>query len=389
MRILFTRFPFESADGGAENQTMWLMEGLRARGHDVAFLGSCSVLLERARELKIESGELNIGLPPVTKWSAISFLWRKKKMQERLIRAVNSLIALSSKPKALVMLSLSEKILLTEWAAKQGVKVFWVEHDSIGKWLTKNPWLPAMRRASKHATIICVSELSRKMYAEMGFDAERVVAIPNGVPARHETSDMRHETSDMRHQSSAQQGLKSHVSSLTSLKIGTIARLSPEKGIDILIQAIADLPEFTLYIIGTGPEEGYLRTLIAKDTERMGTARIHLQNRIDDLHNFFESLDAFVLPSSDHDPFGLVAAEAMARGIPTIVTDACGIAGYLMADEEALIAQANSVASLRLSLVSMLDPAVRQGLSEAGKRAVKQKLSVERMVEAYEKLTTY
>ena len=91
MHILFTRFPLESANGGAENQTMWLMEGLRERGHEVSFLGSCDVLLRRTKELRIKNYELRIGAPPVTKCGAISFLWRRKKMQKQLIDEIKKL----------------------------------------------------------------------------------------------------------------------------------------------------------------------------------------------------------------------------------------------------------------------------------------------------------
>src|SRR5262245_15941040 len=74
MHILFTRFPLESRMGGAEVQTLVLMKGLRDRGHDVMFLGSCHVLLEETGKLRIENKKLKIGPPPVTKWHVVNFL---------------------------------------------------------------------------------------------------------------------------------------------------------------------------------------------------------------------------------------------------------------------------------------------------------------------------
>ena len=135
MKILFTRFPLESSRGGAENQTLWLMKGLIQRGHAVAFLGSCPALLAMCKEEGIPNTELNIGPPPVTKWSAISFFWRKKRMQQRLQEALSKFENVD----AICMLSLSEKLLLTETANEKGIKVLWIEHDTIGRWLTKNP----------------------------------------------------------------------------------------------------------------------------------------------------------------------------------------------------------------------------------------------------------
>ena len=182
MNILFTRFPLESSlNGGLENQTMCLMAELKKRGHEVEFLGSCRALIKRTEELRIKNYELRIGPPPVTKWSAASFLWRRKTMQKRLIQTLIKLTAHSSQLTAIFMLSLSEKILLTDFAAKNGIKVFWIEHDRIGNWLKWNPWLKALKKASENATIICVSDLSKRLYEGLGFDPQRIVVIPNGV----------------------------------------------------------------------------------------------------------------------------------------------------------------------------------------------------------------
>ncbi|MEQ1772010.1 MAG: hypothetical protein ABL879_19505, partial [Devosia sp.] len=68
MRILFTRFPYESAKGGAELQTKWLASGLLKRGHTVSFLGSCHPLSSMLKEVGAETHHASIGLPPVTAW---------------------------------------------------------------------------------------------------------------------------------------------------------------------------------------------------------------------------------------------------------------------------------------------------------------------------------
>lgn len=363
MNILFTRFPLESADGGAENQTEWLMEGLRSRGHEVSFLGSCPMLLRRAEKLGIPHTRLDIGPPPVTKSAAISFFWRKKAMQSALVKA---LTGVSPQPDAIIMLSLSEKILLSEHVASQGKRVLWIEHDRVGSWLRRNPWLPALKRASAHVTIICVSELSRRIYLGLGFDPSRVIAIPNGVPPTPTPTLTLPRIGEQ-------------------LLLGCIARLSKEKGIDVLLQAIAEMPDVTLQIIGQGPEEGYLRTCIEEDTRRLGLSepRITITRSVPDLSSFYQSIDALVLPSTDHDPFGLAAAEAMMRGTAVIVTDACGIADYLIDGENALIAQAASPTSLAAQIRKLSEGSVRERIALQGRKAAQEKFSLERMTEAY------
>jgi glycosyltransferase involved in cell wall biosynthesis len=140
--------------------------------------------------------------------------------------------------------------------------------------------------------------------------------------------------------------------------------------------------------VGMGPQEGYLRKMIDSLDERMPgtTHRMRIQPRVDDLGNFYSALDAFALPSSDHDPFGLVAAEAMSMGIPTIVTDECGIAGYLENGNDALIVKAGEAADLRAGIQTLLDDATRVRIGDTGKVTAEQKFSVERMVREYEKL---
>ncbi|NOS68135.1 MAG: glycosyltransferase family 4 protein, partial [Candidatus Peribacteraceae bacterium] len=101
---------------------------------------------------------------------------------------------------------------------------------------------------------------------------------------------------------------------------------------------------------------------------------------------FYRSIDVLILPSRDNDPFGLVVAEAMACGTPVIVTDQCGIAGYLTNGEDALIAGANSEKALREAIIRMQDSSLRERLGRAGQKTASKNFAVESMVETYEKL---
>ena len=386
MKILFTRFPLESSFGGAEVQTLSLMKGLSERGHAVAFMGSCPILLKKCLTEGIPTVELQIGPPPVTKWQALSFFWRKAKMQRQLINTLSALQATSyssspslgaeGKLQAIFMLSLSEKLLLTEAAVEKGIPVFWIEHDRVGPWLSKNPWLPRLLNLSKNVTTIVVSELSKKMYEELGF--ANVVAIPNGV--------------DMSRFQALSPAPLSLQGEGMGVRAGCIARLTPDKGVDLLIEAVKDLPNVTLTIVGKGREEKYLQKLIetVKNTKplTMNHQPTNLVPSVPDLADFYRSLDILVLPSREHDPFGMVAAEAMMLGIPVIVTDACGIAGYLKNGEDAIIVNANSSHALVEGMKQLTDAAMRKRIGEAGKETALKKFALPAMVERYEELLT-
>ena len=173
-----------------------------------------------------------------------------------------------------------------------------------------------------------------------------------------------------------------------SLHLGCVARLTKDKGVDLLIEAIADVPEVSLTIIGSGREEGFLRRMIGDIAAREHVAepRIQLIASLPDLQTFYASIDALVLPSREHDPFGLVAAEAMACGVPVIVTDACGIAGHLEDGVDALIVESNSSSALQKSIKKLLEPTVRLALAEKGLHKAKETFSREAMIQRYEEV---
>jgi glycosyltransferase involved in cell wall biosynthesis len=350
MNILFTRFPLESALGGAEIQTISLMRGLQERGHHVEFLGSCPVMLELCERNDIASTECSVGPPPVTKWGAISFLWRQRAMKRKL-SAQFSILNSQFPIDAIVMMSLSEKLLLTPLLTNHSYKIqdtrykiLWLEHDRVGNWLTKNPWLLKLRKLSANVMTVCVSKLSAKIYEDLGWEQER------------------------KHKDTA---------------IGCIARLTQDKGVDILIRVIEHIPNARLTIIGSGNEEDNLRELISD----LGLDdRVSIEERSDDLGVFYQSIDLLVLPSREHDPYGLVAAEAMALGTPVLVTDACGIAGELEDGTDATVVYANSIAALQGGLIRALEPEKLTRIGLRGKQTARARFSVETMVDAYEKL---
>ena len=345
VNILFTRFPLESLLGGAEVQTLSLMQGLTARGHTVSFIGSCPILFDKAPKHHVTATMLDIGPPPVSKRHAMTFLWRKYSMKKRMEETLESL---TETPDILCMLSLSEKILLTPLALSRGIKVVWIEHDSVGRWLRGNPWLSVVRKLSAQVTTICVSELSAQMYRELGY--KNVLCIPNGV---------------------ALPSYSAPPAKDTSITVGCIARLSPEKGVHILLEATENMPHVRVLINGRGPQK-------IKKSET-----VELIDRVHDIDDVYKKIDVLVLPSVENDPFGLVVAEAMLRGIPIICTGACGISKYLHSGEDGLVVKAGSVIALRDAIEMMQDPETRNRLAENGKLTAQNHFTLERMVDQY------
>ena len=129
-----------------------------------------------------------------------------------------------------------------------------------------------------------------------------------------------------------------------------LSRLIPRKGADILIEAFAQAcPESgRLVIAGPEGEPGY-RAYLEKRARECGVgARVLFTGPLYDEEKkaVLADADVFALPSR-YENFANVAAEAIACGIPVIITDSCGIrslvkdrAGLVIAPEQEALAEA-------------------------------------------------
>ena len=103
--------------------------------------------------------------------------------------------------------------------------------------------------------------------------------------------------------------------------IGCAGRMEKVKGQDVLINALARLPEsIHLALAGCGSTEGDLRALVA--TLKL-TDRVHFLGRIDNMPVFYQALDVFCLPSRN-EGFPLCSLEAQSCNIRALVTDVGG-----------------------------------------------------------------
>ncbi|WP_211958750.1 glycosyltransferase family 4 protein, partial [Cupriavidus numazuensis] len=113
-----------------------------------------------------------------------------------------------------------------------------------------------------------------------------------------------------------------------------VGRLSPEKGLDTLLDAFAalrrDRPDVRLRLVGSGPMEDALR---ARCTELgLGDSVVLVGSLQGDALSaeYYRAL-CMVLPSHS-EPWGLVVNEALNHGCPTIASDNCGCVPELVHD---------------------------------------------------------
>lgn len=100
-----------------------------------------------------------------------------------------------------------------------------------------------------------------------------------------------------------------------------VGRFIPLKRYGELIRAWKDIPDdYTLLLIGGGSEEENYRNII-KDNH-IDNVIIHDFMLKDELFDYYKAADIFVHPTS-YDVWGLVVNEAMACGLPVVVSDHC------------------------------------------------------------------
>lgn len=112
------------------------------------------------------------------------------------------------------------------------------------------------------------------------------------------------------------------------------ARFLPRKNLVTLLRAYADYdrraepPSWDLVLLGDGP----LRSQLMAECERLGiTGKVHLPGfkQYDELPMYYALAGAFVHVSMS-EPWGLVVNEAMASGLPLIVSKQCGCVPELL-----------------------------------------------------------
>jgi len=102
----------------------------------------------------------------------------------------------------------------------------------------------------------------------------------------------------------------------------TVAGLDPRKGLDVLIQALAQVPDLALVVVGAAPGDAEGIAQLAHDGG-VADERIIVLDPLDDddLGAVLQGATAFLQPSRA-EGFGLALVEALAFGLPVIHSDA-------------------------------------------------------------------
>jgi glycosyltransferase involved in cell wall biosynthesis len=133
-----------------------------------------------------------------------------------------------------------------------------------------------------------------------------------------------------------------------------LGRLHPNKGFDVLLEALADLPDMFLWIAGAGPLDAELKAQAAR--LRL-TPRVRFLGWRQDMPALVAACDALVCPSR-HEPLGNVVIEGWAHGRPVVAAASSGPAALIRDGETGLLVPVDDAPNLAL--------AMRRATGEAG-----------------------
>jgi phosphatidyl-myo-inositol dimannoside synthase len=161
-------------------------------------------------------------------------------------------------------------------------------------------------------------------------------------------------------------------SRVRGLKLVTIARLDPFKGVDTVLHAVSRLkqkyPGLTYHVIGDGADRKRLPAL-ARELG-IGDA-VHFHGEIGALDSRKAALladcDIFVSPNRDVESFGIVFVEAGALGLPCIAGKEGGTADAVLEGETGLRVDGADVAAVTAAIAKLLDdPDRAAAMGQAG-----------------------
>ncbi|MCD6180230.1 MAG: glycosyltransferase family 4 protein [Bacteroidales bacterium] len=178
-----------------------------------------------------------------------------------------------------------------------------------------------------------------------------------------------------------------------TLVIGVVGRISRWKGQILLLEAFEKLQKETsgvyLLIVGSPPpgQEHYLLDLkdhiIAKGLE--SHVQIHPFNT--EIWKYWSSIDIAVVPSTEPEPFGLVAIEAMLMGKPVVAAAHGGLTEIIEDKKTGWLFKPNDKNNLYAGLKQLTkDKTLRNKLGKNAKIDVEKRFSKEKYVQNFSKL---
>lgn len=255
-----------------------------------------------------------------------------------------------------------------------GIRTTGIAHGSRATAVVR--WACAWLSSWVPHTIVCVADASRRAHVDRGYDGARMVVVHNGfnlsgMPAA--------DAAALRMQCGFDD---------THVVVGNLGRFDLDKDLENFVKAAGilapDYPELRFMMVGYRSDAE--RTQLERWIARTGHAgRFALLRERSDAANCLAAMNLFCL-SSRNEGFPNVVGEAMAVGVPCVVTDV-GDTALLVGDTGIVVPKEDPVA-LATGLRRLLEmtPQERRALGWRGSERVREQFTVRHAQERFETL---
>ena len=224
--------------------------------------------------------------------------------------------------------------------------------------------------------IIVGSKFLRNEIIKMGLSSQKVTTIHNAI-----------DTTSLDLSASSLNFKKKYNLNSTDTLIGTVGRISREKGHKYLLEAakivIQDHPDVKFLIVG----EGKIRIELERYAKTLGIfENVIFTGYYENLSEVLAAIDLFVIPSLT-ESLPLVVLEAMAAGKPVISTNVGGIPEIIIHGETGLLVRPQNGMELANSIITMLNNNdLLFKMAKKGKQFVHVEFSIHNFIEQTENL---
>jgi len=341
--------------GGGEKWVMLLLSELQARGHEVHLFVRDEAMVERARSFDLAASVSRLG-GQIMVPHAFAFARQLRRLA----------------PDAL-LLSTFKKVWLGGLAARRAHVPVVVSRIGLDSDLPRRSWMYRLAyRRWIDAVLVNAEGIRVPFLSDLpGYDPARVATVYDGV--RTEGAG------------AAREAIRAELGIPEDAPVvGTVTRLSIQKRIDRLLDAVALLPDVHLAIAGEGELEGSMR---ARAKELGIEERVYFLGFRSDVARVLSSFDVFAL-TSDKEGMANAMLESLAAGVPVVSTDVSGAREALGPDERGrvagLVVEASTEAVAEGLGAVLSDSGRRSALAAEARRRARERFDFGRMVDAWE-----
>ncbi len=224
------------------------------------------------------------------------------------------------------------------------------------------------KKAFRQAEVIAaVSKFTAGEVAQLGIPAEKIVVVPNGVDLQEF-----HPGPSVRAEFNLPEGIP------LALFVGDIK--TTRKNLGCIFEAMQFIPQVHLAVAGKVEGSPYPAMAAQLDI----ADRVHFIGKTSKIAQLMRSCDLFVFPSR-YEAHPLVLMEAIASGLPVVVSDNFGASDYIQ-DGGIVFNDANDVSALVAAMNTLIHfPEKRRAMSQAA-RQQSLKMPWSRTAEGYLKI---